>query len=116
MKTLLNDLQLGTFIVAVGFSIWIFIKTKSYVKPIFDTWVACFICALLNIFLYPGILSFFGGERILSDGENFQSWGLIGLFAGPILGIELAIVIFVCRLIYAGVKKVFRKTKAEAEH
>ena len=111
MKTLLGVLQAGTFVAAVCFSIWTFIKTKSYAKLIFTTWAACFICALANILLYPGILYFFGEKRIFAYGESFQSWGVIGLIGGFVLGVELAIIIFLGTLICRGFNKLFRKAK-----
>jgi hypothetical protein len=111
MADLTNALQIGTFVLAIGFAIRVFGRTKSYRKLVLASWAACILCALLNILVYPYILTFFGGAAMFSSGDEMQAWGLIGLF-GFVLGFELAAIAWIFRLIKKGWR---RLTKSGVE-
>lgn len=106
-------LQFGTFVAALGVSLWIYFRTKSYVRLILTAWGAMFIWSLLNCVFFPLIFHLAGVKKVFNYAPEMTGVAACGL-AGWLFGIELAIIIFICRLLYAGFNRLFRKARPKA--
>jgi len=91
-------LTMGSLAITIGVALAVFYKSKSYVQLIVASWVGLFIWSIINCLLFPIFLHRLGYADAF---KHFpEGPGIVACaFTGWMLGIFLAVIIYVFRLL-----------------